>query len=108
MRFRNTAALLALLCSSGAAPAGHLNLSGSQEQLIYQSLKKARTQTAPEGYHPSAGDKLPETFTTRKLPARITDRIWTTRDLEYVRLRGRKVILVDPKHRKVVDFIWKL
>jgi len=34
MRFRNTAALLALLCSSGAAPAEHLNLSGGQEQLI--------------------------------------------------------------------------
>jgi len=41
------------------------------------------------------------------LPQHITDHVPTTRNLEYVRLRGRKVILVDPRHGKVVDFIWK-
>jgi hypothetical protein len=104
---RNTAAILALLCSSGAAAAGYLNLSGAQEQLIYQTLKKVKVQNPPEGYRPTVGDRLPPTFTTSKLPQHITDRVPTTRDLEYVRVRGRKVILVDPKHGKVVDFIWK-
>ncbi len=101
------AAILALLCTSGAAAAGYLNLSGAQEQLIYQTLKKVKVQNPPEGYRPTAGDKLPPIFTTSKLPPHITDRVPSTRNLEYVRVRGRKVILVDPKHGKVVDFIWK-
>lgn len=101
------ATTLVLLCTSGAAAAGYLNLSGAQEQLIYQTLKKVKVQNAPEGYHPTVGDTLPPIFTTRKLPHHITDRVPTTRDLEYVRVRGRKVILVDPNHGKVVDFIWK-
>src|SRR5262245_21505451 len=104
---RTMAAVLALCCTSGAAAAGYLNLSGAQEQLIYQTLKKVRVQNPPEGYRPTVGDKLPPIFTTHKLPQHITDRVPTTRDLEYVRLRGRKVILVDSKHGKVVDFIWK-
>ena len=108
MRFaRNTAAVLALLCSSGAAAAGYLNLSGVQEQLIYQTLKKVKVQNPPEGYWPTVGDRLHPAFTTTKLPQHITDRVPTTRNLEYVRVRGRKVILVDPRHGKVVDFIWK-
>jgi hypothetical protein len=79
MRFRNTTALLALLCSSGAAPAGYLNLSGAQEQLIYQTLKKVKVQNPPDGCRPAVGDKLPPTFTTSKLPQHITDRVPTTR-----------------------------
>jgi Protein of unknown function (DUF1236) len=107
MRFLRTATFALILLGSGGsiATAGFLNLSGAQEQIIYQSLMNEKGEPLPSGFQPSIGDKLPSSLTLHKLPSRVIDRIPSARRYEYTKLRTDEVLLVDPKDREIVDVI---
>jgi uncharacterized protein DUF1236 len=107
MRFLRTATFALILLGSGgcAATAGFLNLSGAQEQIIYQSLMNEKGEPAPADFHPSIGNKLPSSLTLHKLPSRVVDRIPSVRRYEYMKLLTDELLLVDPKDREIVDVI---
>jgi len=102
---RNGTFALVLLGSGGAATAGMLNLSGAQEQLIYQSVLNEKGEPVPTGFRPSVGAKAPMSLTLHKLPSRVIDRIPSAGRYEYAKLQNDEVLLVDPKDREVVDVI---
>jgi Protein of unknown function (DUF1236) len=107
MRCLRTATCALVLLGSGgiAATAGMLNLSGAQEQLIYQSVLNEKGEAVPTGFRPSVGDKVPMSLTLHKLPRSVTDRVPTASRFEYTKLQNDDVLLVNPKDREVVDVI---
>lgn len=107
MRCLRTATFTLVLLGSGgiAATAGMLNLSGAQEQLIYQSVLNEKGEPCPTGFRPSIGAKLPMSLTLHKLPSSVTDRVPSASRYEYTKLQSDEVLLVNPKDREVVDVI---
>lgn len=107
MRCLRTATFALVLLGSGgiAATAGMLNLSGAQEQLIYQSVLNEKGVPVPTGFRPSIGAKVPMSLTLHKLPSRVTDRVPSASRYEYTKLQNDEILLVNPKDREVVDVI---
>jgi hypothetical protein len=105
---RTAAISLALLGSVGFATAQtssvRADLSPSQERMVSQGLANTPSQTAPSGPQPQVGSKIPDSMTTSELPTNVTDQVPETKQLLFVKLPDR-IVLIDPETSLVTEII---
>ena len=113
---RYALAAVLLLAGFGGAWAGDtgsalkasdwLVLTGSQEQMIWQSVsgQNTRDMAAPSVFEPSVGAMVPASVALRAWPSKVTGRIPAVRPYAYAVL-DTKVLIVNPTNKKIVDVI---
>ena len=80
-----------------------LQLSQQQKQQIGQALSGEQAQQAA-GAQAQVGSKLPASMTTHPMPGSVTAQIPATKDLHFVKLPDR-VLIVDPKDQMIAEII---
>lgn len=107
-RIRTAAISLALFGSVGLAAAqtssDRTDLTPSQERMVSQGLANSPSQAAPTGTQPQVGSKVPDSMTTRELPKNVTDQVPETKQLLFVKLPDR-IMLIDPDSKLVTEII---
>jgi hypothetical protein len=105
---RTAAISLTLLGIAGFAAAqtssARTDLSPSQERMVSQGLANTPSQSAPAGTQPQVGSKVPDSVTTRELPTNVTDQVPEAKQLLFVTLPDR-VMLIDPDTKLVTEII---
>jgi hypothetical protein len=91
-----------------------LNLTGAQEQVLWQTVDKqtARKQTGqkdrntgvPLRFEPEVGAAVPTAIALRPWPSEVTGRIPALRHYEYA-VQDSNLLIVDPADKKIVDVI---
>jgi hypothetical protein len=104
---RGTAIALVVCGSVSLAAAAEqaLNLTSAQKHTIYQSVMNEKGQTAPSGFRPSIGAKVPSSLTLHQLPRDVASQIPKAKNYEFAKLQNNEVLLVDPKNREVAEMI---
>jgi hypothetical protein len=107
-------AIAALLASAGVAAAAgmsasagkdSLGLTNDQARTIYQDINKVSTkESAPAGFDAKVGAVVPSTISLHALPSDVASKVPTVKPYDYAMLQG-KVLLIDPKAKKVVDIV---
>lgn len=69
-----------------------------------QGLANTPSQSAPSGTQPQVGSKIPDSMTTRELPTNVTDQVPETKQLLFVKLPDR-IMLIDPDTKLVTEII---
>jgi hypothetical protein len=115
-QIRTTAAAFTLLLASvsfvAAAESGsmasndRLNLTGTQEHTIVQSINKqnVKKEVAPSGFKAAVGQALPTSIPLHSLPSDATSQVPAVKSYDYAMLQGQ-LLIVNPKDRKIVDII---
>jgi hypothetical protein len=108
------AAIVAVLASTGLATAAgtsamagkdSLGLTSDQAHTIYQDINKLNVKdTAPSGFDAKVGAAVPSSISLHALPSDVASKVPTVKPYQYAMLQG-KVLLVDPKDKKVVDIV---
>jgi hypothetical protein len=80
-----------------------LNLSTAKEQAVTQGLSGQPAQAVP-GFQGQIGNKLPDSASARSLPSDITAQVPEAKDLLYVKLPDR-IVLIDPDSKLVAEII---
>jgi hypothetical protein len=107
-------AIVAFLASAGVAAAAGMSATASKDSLgltsdqtrtIYQDINKVSTRaSAPAGFDAKVGAVVPSTISLHALPSDVASKVPTVKPYDYAMLRG-KVLLIDPKAKKVVDIV---
>jgi hypothetical protein len=97
---------LAIVSGVGVAVAQRApsDLTPTQQRTVSQGLASSPSQPAPSGPQPQVGDKLPDSMTAQQLPDNVTDRVPGTKQLLFVKLPDR-VILIDPDTKQVSEIV---
>jgi hypothetical protein len=111
---RNGATALFFLCaqlaagSTSTAARDRLYLSIAQERAILRSIndQSVKTEIAPSGFRARIGGVIPPSVALHDMPAGATRKVWAVRAYSYVLLKNR-LLIVDPKRRKIVGIIWR-
>jgi hypothetical protein len=87
------------------APGGaHSDLTANQQQAVSQGLSTSPPQQAPAGTQPAAGNKLPDSMTAQSLPTNVTDQVPQVKNLLFVKLPDR-IVLIDPDTKRVTEIV---
>jgi hypothetical protein len=107
-------AIAGFLASAGVASAAgtsatagkdSLGLSSDQARTIYQDINKLGTKgSAPAGFDAKIGAAVPSTISLHALPSDVASKVPAVKPYEYAMMQG-KVLLIDPKAKKVVDIV---
>jgi hypothetical protein len=85
------------------APSGaHSDLTANQQQAVSQGLSTSPSQQAPAGAQPAVGNKLPDSMTAQSLPNNVTDQVPQVKNLLFVKLPDR-IVLIDPDTKRVTE-----
>jgi hypothetical protein len=103
-----------LLCSIAAASAAETGpflvasddfvLTGAQEQLLWQRIRRNASSTAPSGLIAAVGATLPASVALHALPATVTRQVPAIRPYKYAML-GKALLIINPTDRVIVDVI---
>jgi hypothetical protein len=87
------------------APSGaHSDLTANQQQAVSQGLSTSPPQQAPAGAQPAVGNKLPDSMTAQSLPNDVTDQVPQVKNLLFVKLPDR-IVLIDPDTKRVTEIV---
>ena len=91
-----------------------LNLTGAQEQVLWQTVdkqttreqtgQKTRATDVPLRFEPEVGAVVPTAIALRAFPSRVTGRIPMVRHYDYA-VQGSNLLIVNPADKKIVDVI---
>ena len=91
-----------------------LNLTGAQEQVLWQTVDKQTTREqsgqktlnpgAPLRFEPEVGVVVPASIALRAWPSRVTGRIPAVRHYDYA-VQGTTLLIVNPADKRIVDVI---
>ena len=98
---------VAILSSVGFAAAqnasNHPDLTPTQQRTLSQGLANSPSQSAPSA-QPQVGDRMPDSMTAQSLPSNVTDQVPETKNLLFVRLPDR-ILLIDPDSKLVSEIV---
>lgn len=87
------------------APSGaHSALTTNQQQAVSEGLSTSPSQQAPAGAQPEVGNKLPDSMTAQSLPNNVTDQVPQVKNLLFVKLPDR-IVLIDPDTSRVTEIV---
>jgi hypothetical protein len=87
------------------APGGpHSELTTNQQQAVSQGLSTSPSQQAPSGAQPQVGNQLPDSMTAQSLPNNVTDQVPQVKNLLFVKLPDR-IVLIDPDTKRVTEIV---
>ncbi len=110
--YRNLPVLLAaaLFAHPAAAqnqPKDPLGLTETQRQMAAWSLAGiARIQPLPQGFEPKIGARIPEQLELQPIPRTVTDEAPAIRNHQYVMLRNKDLLLVNPGDKTIADILY--
>jgi len=79
-----------------------VDLTPTQEQMVTQGLAGSPAQPVPAGVQPQVGSQLPDSMTARSLPSNVTNQVPEAKDLLFVKLPDR-IVLIDPDSKLVTE-----
>jgi hypothetical protein len=85
-------------------PARTINLTLEQRHTIKEFLKDAKVEKAPDDLKIAVGDEVPEKVVLHELPAEVGQKVPQVKAHRYILIQS-KVVLIDPKDRKIADVI---
>jgi hypothetical protein len=89
---------------SRAPGTAHPDLTANQQQAVSQGLAASPSQPAPAGAQPQVGNKVPDSMAPQALPSNVTDQVPETRNLFFVKLPDR-IVLIDPDTKTVTEIV---
>jgi hypothetical protein len=93
------------IAAAQQAPSGaHSDLTANQQQAVSQGLSTSPSQQAPAGAEPEVGNKLPDSMTAQSLPNNVTDQVPQVKNLLFVKLPDR-IVLIDPDTNRVTEIV---
>lgn len=90
--------------AASAAGEEQISLNDQQRQTIWQTLSKARAETAPSDFQASVGADVPRSMRLHSFSRALTDQVPAMRGYEYAKLQNR-VLIVNPRTRKIIDTV---
>jgi hypothetical protein len=99
------AAVVAAFLGSVSIATAELKLTAQQKQTIMQSVQNERGQSAPAGFEPMIGARVPQSMSLHQLPSNVAIQVPAAKDYEYAKLDNNEVLLINPKDRRVTDII---
>ncbi len=81
-----------------------ISLSDQQKQMIWQTLSKARAETAPANFQASIGADVPKGLRLHNFRRSLTRRVPATHGYEYAKVQN-EVLIVNPKTRKIIGTV---
>ena len=92
--------------SSQAMATDTVVLSNQQEKTAWQDIKALATkQKAPAGFTATVGAVVPNQIDTRPVPVTTANKVPVLRPYQYAMLDSNKLLIVNPKDRKVAEII---
>jgi hypothetical protein len=89
--------------AAAQSPQEKLHLSPAKEQAVTQGLSSQPAQAVP-GFQGQIGSKAPDSANARSLPNDVTAQVPETKDLLYIKLPDR-VVLIDPDTKMVAEIV---
>lgn len=87
------------------APSGaHSALTANQQQAVSEGLSTSPSQQAPADAQPEIGNQLPDSMTAQSLPNAVTDKVPQVKNLLFVKLPDR-IVLIDPDTKRVTEIV---
>jgi hypothetical protein len=87
-----------------APSSAHSALTTNQQQAVSDGLSTSPSQKAPPGPQPEVGSKLPDSMTAQSLPNNVTDQVPQVKNLLFVKLPDR-IVLIDPDTNRVTEIV---
>jgi len=87
-----------------AAAQNHISLSDQQKQTIWQTLSKARAETAPADFQAAVGADVPKGLRLHYFKRSLTRQVPATHGYEYAKLQN-EVLIVNPKTKKIIGTV---
>jgi hypothetical protein len=92
--------------SSTPMPADKLSLTSSQETTAWHDIaKQARKEKAPANFSATVGTVVPGALMTYPVPITTASEVPTLRRYQYALLENNKLLIINPRDRKISDVI---
>ena len=91
---------------SALMPEDKLSLTSSQETTAWHDIaKQARKEKAPANFSTTVGTVVPGALMTYPVPITTASKVPTLRRYQYALLENNKLLIVNPRDRKISDII---
>jgi len=99
-------AAMTLLAAAQNQPKDPIGLTATQRQMIAWSIAGfAHLQRLPQGFRPAIGAKIPDQLRLRQIPHVVTGEAPPIRNYQYVMLRNKDLLLINPRDKTIADVI---
>ena len=88
--------------AAGATPAA--NLTVEQRHMIKELVKELKVQPVTVDAPSTVGDTVPESVVPQPIPVEVSQRVPQIRAHAFF-VKGQRIVLVNPKDRKITDVI---
>jgi len=83
-----------------------LSLTSKQQREVWEDIRQqGEKQKAPKGFVAKVGAVMPSTIATHPVPVSTANDVPALRPYNYALLANNKLLIVDPKDKKVVKII---
>jgi hypothetical protein len=90
--------------SGAAKPNSVLSLTGPQQKKAWKDMSGAAAQTAPSGFHATAGAAVPSALKLSAVPSKAARDVPALRSYDFAKIQG-KLLIVNPKDRTIAEVI---
>jgi hypothetical protein len=83
-----------------------LSLSSKQRQMAWKDISNlAAKEKVPSGFTAKVGEEVPSALRTYPVPVTTANRVPTLRPYQYAMLKNNKLLIVNPKDKKIAEII---